>query len=100
MNKITRQDIEDAVDYVFKNKERSLTKDNSLRIVQDDEYHYYKIGNGLTTGWGGFNNFLDILEEQGTPRMFSEIYFNGHELDEKGVKSFWKQFDEFRAKNK
>lgn len=85
--------IESYLKDVFENKnERKICKDDSLYVVQNDQYHYYKIGGNMTTGFQGFKEFMEIMPMRS---LIYPIYFNGQELSENQTEQFWKQFDKF-----
>lgn len=92
---ITLKDIRDATDYVFKDYKLKEVMSTSLRVVQNSEYHYYKISNGFTTGFEGFISFMKLIPNRD---LLYPIYFNDEELNEKQTKQFWEQVDKFSAK--
>ena len=85
--------IESYIKDVFENKnERKICEDNSLYVVKNDQYHYYKIGANITTGFKGFKQFMENMPMRS---LIYPIYFNGQELSENQTEKFWEQFDEF-----
>lgn len=97
---IDKNTIIDAVDYIFRKNDFSPTRiktaDCSLKVVENSEYHYYKVSNMFTTGFTGFQNFMKLMPNR---NLIHPIYLNGEELNEKQTNQFWEQFDKFSAKN-
>jgi len=96
---ITLKQIKELTEYVFKSnnlQNEKEIKSYPLKIVQNNEYHYYKI-NGITTGFLGFKN---LMEHSLIKEFIKPIYFNDVELSEEAINQFWEQFEKFSAKNK
>lgn len=96
---IDKNTIRDAVDYIFRKNDFSPTRiktaDCSLKVVENSEYHYYKM-TGFTANFEAFKNCMKLMPNR---NLIHPIYLNGEELNEKQTKQFWEQFDKFSAKN-